>query len=480
MIIKGYIFSILYAIICLAFAFILYKNGVAKKTTRKVVHILVGFEWVILNHFFFDRRIHFLTVCIIFLLILALSYRKKLLPMISSDGDNSPGTVYYAVAMSVMALITLFIPSMMLPFGIGVFCTSLGDGFAGLIGQSISPKVNKRIYQNKTIFGTIASFVFSLIPILIFRHIFEIKLSVICCIVIAAFATELELFVGRGLDNIAVTLGTAFLSFLLINYQQTLNYIVPIILTPLIIVFSLKKNALTVSGVLAAILLDVVVSVCLKNKGFILLLAFFAIGVLVDKVKKRYNKAEQNIEKRGSKRDAVQVFANGLVPMFCAIIYFVTTDKIFAICYVAALAEALADTASSGIGVFSKFTFDPFRMKKCEKGISGGMSILGTVASLLGAIIIAIIALAMKFISFSEALMVVLAGFLGAFFDSFIGSILQVKYKCMICGKITEREEHCSTPSLPYSGIKFITNDTVNLCGTLFAASFVIFLLMIV
>ena len=108
MIIKGYIFSVFYALICLAFAFVLYKIGVAKTTTRKVVHILVGFEWVILNHFM-GAGIHFLAVCLLFLLILMVSYRKNLMPMISSDEDNAPGTVYYAVAMSIMATVTLFV-----------------------------------------------------------------------------------------------------------------------------------------------------------------------------------------------------------------------------------------------------------------------------------------------------------------------------------------------------------------------------------
>ena len=43
MIFKGYLFSVLYALICLLFAFMLYKVGVEKKITRKIVHILVGF-----------------------------------------------------------------------------------------------------------------------------------------------------------------------------------------------------------------------------------------------------------------------------------------------------------------------------------------------------------------------------------------------------------------------------------------------------
>ncbi|MBR4836031.1 MAG: hypothetical protein IKU99_03365, partial [Clostridia bacterium] len=127
MIFKGYLFAAFYGIFCLALAALLYKLGVEKKITRKVVHILVGFEWVILNHFM-GPSVHVLVVCVLFTLLLVLTHRKNLLPMISSDGDNAPGTVYYGIAMTIMATITLFVPKMIVPFGIGVFCTSLGDG----------------------------------------------------------------------------------------------------------------------------------------------------------------------------------------------------------------------------------------------------------------------------------------------------------------------------------------------------------------
>ena len=109
-------------------------------------------------------------------------------------------------------------------------------------------------------------------------------------------------------------------------------------------------------------------------------------------------------------------------------------------------------------------------MKKCDKGISGGMSIIGTLASLVGASAIAALALAFARISINEALIVILSGFLGAVLDSALGSLLQVKYKCKKCGLILEKEEHCSERTTLHSGIPFVTNDTVNLLGTTLAA----------
>ena len=64
-----------------------------------------------------------------------------------------------------------------------------------------------------------------------------------------------------------------------------------------------------------------------------------------------------------------------------------------------------------------------------------------------------------------------LAGFLGAIFDSFLGSVFQIKYKCEKCGEVIEREEHCGTRCERFSGFEFFDNDVVNLLSGAFAAT---------
>ena len=473
MVLKGYLFSVLYAILCLAFAFVLYKLGVPKKITRKIVHILVGFEWVILYHFF-GGGWHFLVVCLFFLALLALSHRKRLMPMISSDGDNSPGTVYYAVAMSIMAIISMFLPDMIIPFGIGVFCTSVGDGFAGLVGQAMGAKWNLKLFGNKSIVGSTVNFVCCYLSSFLFANIFDLPLNIFNCMSIALFAAELELFATKGLDNISITLGASFLSYFFIHFDGAENYLVPILLTPLIIAFAYKKRALTIGGIVAAIALDILVSVAFGNVGFCILLAFFVGGTAVDKIKKIYKKSRQSdknsIEKRGDCRDHVQVLANGFVGAVCATFYLITFNKIFVIAFVASMAEAFADTAASGIGVINGRAFDPFRMRRCAPGISGGMSLLGTGASLVAATLIALIAFAFGTINLSDLTLVIAAAFLGAVFDSMLGSLLQIKYRCQKCGAIVEREVHCNRETVRHSGLSFVTNDTVNFLGTAFSS----------
>ena len=165
----------------------------------------------------------------------------------------------------------------------------------------------------------------------------------------------------------------------------------------------------------------------------------------------------------------MHVLSNSLAASVCALIYYFTGNNLFLIAFIASLAEAFADTAASGIGVISGRAYDLFRLRKCVAGESGGMSVLGTLSSLGAASSVALIALGFGCINHAGALIVILSAFLGAVFDSLLGSLLQVKYKCEACGAIVESESHCGKPTLKHRGISFVDNNLVNLFGTLFS-----------
>lgn len=471
MILKGYLFGIGYALICLLVSFVLYRLGLSKSYSRKIVHILVGFEWVILYHYL-GAGIHFLLVCIFFLVLLSIAYKGRLLPMISSDSDNAPGTVYYAIAMTGVAVIGCFIPEVMLPFGIGVMCTSLGDGFAGVVGQAIK-KCNPKIYANKTIFGSLTNLVVSTMSAILLSRVYSMDIGIINCILIGVLSSVLELITPLGFDNISVTWGTAAFAYFLMYFPVAENYLLPIVFSPIIILLSLSKKALTKDGILAAILLDIAVSVAFGNRGFIILCAFFVPSIIIDKIKKHNkNKGREDIEQSGSCRNYMQVIANGMVAFLSSVAFIITGKAIFTIPFVASLSEALSDTAASGIGSFSDKTFDPFRWKKCEKGLSGGMSVMGTFSSLFGAAFVSLIAFALRLPGYgtTELIIVLITAFLGSLLDSLLGSLLQVKYRCKLCGQITEREVHCDTEAERISGLTLIDNDIVNIISCAFSA----------
>lgn len=474
-IVKGYILGLVYVFACLVVSLLLYKLHLPKKYTRKVAHILIGFEWVILYHYL-GAGVHFLAICLFFLAVLIVAYKGNLMPMIASDSDNAPGTVYYAVAMSGVAIVGCFLPQVMLPFGVGILATSVGDGLAGVVGQLISHH-NPKVYKNKSLFGCLANLVFTTLGAFILSQIYSIGLEFWHCLLIGFVAVELEAVTGFGLDNIVVTWGITALTYGFMYFEDIANYLVPIIVTPMIIAFASSRRALTNAGIAVAILMDIIVSAAFGNFGFVVLASFFVGSIIIDKIKK---KARQNahIEAKGSHRDAVQVIANGAVGTTCAIVFVFTKDVPWLVGFICAFAEAFSDTVASGLGAFAKRTYDIFRLRPATKGISGGISIVGTLSSLAGAFLIS--ALAFCFLPAADALPVFLicgaCAFLGAFLDSFFGSVLQVKYRCTVCGSLTERRSHCANPTTRHSGISWIDNDVVNILGGLCAAALAVIL----
>jgi uncharacterized protein (TIGR00297 family) len=471
MIIKGYILSLLYGFLCIAISAVVHKAGIKAEYTRKITHILVGFEWFILNHYF-GASSHFLIVCLIFTLVILMMHKTKFVPAISSDRENSIGTIYYCIAMSGMAALVLFVPEMMRAFGIGVLCTSLGDGFAGLFGRI--KKYNRKIYGSKTLFGSLACFVFCLLSVFLFVEAFALSIKWYLAIVIALFATEIELFAKKGIDNITVTFGASILSFIFASYpNDSINFVLPLLVTIPMIAFVYHKKALTKWGILAAVVLDISVSIAFGNVGFLILCTFFLGSLVADKIKKQ---KKSEFECRGAK----QVLANGFLGIVFAIIYLNFPHKIWLVAFLAAFAEAFADTVSSGIGSRAKNAFDPFKFKSVEKGTSGGMSILGTSSALLASCIIASLSLAFYEITFIDAIIISLAGFSASVFDSFLGSLIQAKYECSVCGKTVEESIHCGKSAKKTSGISFVDNNVVNLLSTAFSSALAILMIFLI
>ncbi len=471
MILKGYLFSLLYGMLCILASALAHSLGVKSVYTRKITHILVGFEWVILSRYF-GSGIHFLIICLVFTLIITVLHITRLLPSILSNEDNSCGTIYYCIAMTLMSVVALLFPQMMMPFGIGVLCTSIGDGFAGIFGHI--KKHNFKFYGNKTLFGSLSCFVLSVASILIFSAIYKIDINPIYVILIAFFATELELFAKNGIDNITVTVGASFLSYFFIYYPTIiLYYIFPILLTLPIVVFVHTKQALTRWGIIVALVLDIAASVALGNMGFIILMCFFGGSLVADNLKKC-------VDKSAKPRNAIQVLANGSLGIVFAVLYLVCHSPIFFVAFASVFAEALADTASSGIGSHSKRTFDIFKIKEVSCGTSGGMSVLGTLTALLSSLIISAVSALSSEIGFLEVVIISVSGFLGSIFDSLLGSLLQGKYHCVVCGQYTEEKVHCNEKATRISGFEWVDNSAVNFFSTAFASVISIILMIII
>lgn len=211
-------------------------------------------------------------------------------------------------------------------------------------------------------------------------------------------------------------------------------------------------------------------------QAFVMLSATFLLTVIVDKaVGSRTDPF--HVRRKSGKRDAVSVTCNvgiGTLAMMCML---ASGSESYIIVYAAVMSESLADSLASKIGPLSKSgPIDVCTLKCVDTGLSGGITALGTVAELTGAAVIAGIA-AIFGNNLKSLLIILAAGFAGAMFDSVLGSLVQAKFICPRCGRITEKEMHCGMKTECVSGLSFINNDLVNLLSNLFtfaAASFAV------
>ena len=461
------------------------KEKISAEGSRKFIHISVSFWWII-GMMFFTSPVWAATIPAIFILFNALSLKFKLVSAMESEKESRGfGTVYYAVSMTILAVFCFSVFSHPYIGAIGIFCMGLGDGFAAVIGKSSNGRRYKIFGSDKSILGNLTMFAFSSISIFIILSLFAPENAVSNALILASFATLLEAVSAKGLDNLTVPLGTSFMyQFFLtdsvIYPDYVYSFVIGLILTSLIVLITWKTKMLTDSGALAA---EVSATAFYTFGGFsmwALLMLFFVSASVVGKIKNRLRPDEiDNVTAKTGARDAVQVIANSLPSLVLILLWRIFDDPAFAIGAIGAIAASNADTWASEIGsLSSKQPISITKLKPVEKGLSGGVTLLGTAASLGGSIFIALCALGL-YINIMGLnlnvlfgfLIVIIIGFIGALIDSIIGDKFQAKYKCNVCLDFTEKRRHHNLSTDLVAGIRWIDNDMVNLLSGFFAAS---------
>jgi uncharacterized membrane protein len=111
---------------------------------------------------------------------------------------------------------------------------------------------------------------------------------------------------------------------------------------------------------------------------------------------------------------------------------------------------------------------------KVDQGTSGGITLIGTLAAMGGASLIAIMAVVFSPTPdwFSHLMIIVLAGLAGSLFDSVLGATIQAIFWCPTCSKETERHplHTCGTQTNQVRGWSWVNNDVVNFGCSLMGA----------
>jgi uncharacterized protein (TIGR00297 family) len=260
-------------------------------------------------------------------------------------------------------------------------------------------------------------------------------------------------------------------------------------LSLLIGVVGYKRGALNGSGVVGALFTGTLIFGLGGWEWGILLIAFFISSSTLSFY--RASEKEGLAEKfaKGHQRDLFQALANGGMAALLAVLSRLLPlagggrEGVWFFACAGAFAAVNADTWATELGVLSPH---PPRLittgQQVEVGTSGGVTWLGTAASLGGAFFIGLLAgVAMLALRQGWAaagtllLAAAVGGLAGSLFDSVLGATVQAIYWCDTCGKETERRIHrCGVETRLLRGWRWLGNDLVNFFASAVGALFAV------
>lgn len=234
-----------------------------------------------------------------------------------------------------------------------------------------------------------------------------------------------------------------------------------------------KAEALSGSGAIAAIVVGTAIFGLGGLRWAAVMVVFFVASSLLSRLGRTMKKSADAFTNKGSRRDAIQVLANGGAAAAIAILH--GADHQIAVLFPAflgSMAAATADTWSTEIGALSpvapRFILSG---KEVLRGTSGGVTALGLAGALAGAAVIGVTGGVANTATVTLILVASIAGVGGSVVDSLLGASVQRVNRCPLCLVMTERRIHdCGTATVHARGWSVIDNDIVNAITTVFGA----------
>lgn len=256
------------------------------------------------------------------------------------------------------------------------------------------------------------------------------------------------------------------------------DFILGMLIAAVVAFISFRVRFLTKSGSIATFVLAGFIFGLGGIKWSVPIMTFFILSSILSKLRKKKNEEVEMYFEKSGVRDHMQVMANGGLGGILVIINAFNPDPFFYLIYISTLSAVCADTWATEIGTWKKAaTYNVITWKPVEQGVSGGISIRGTIGAALGSFAIAlsgILWINQNYVQY--VLLVICAGLIGSIFDSILGATIQAQNKCSVCNKITEKNIHCGVESNHYVGYEWINNDMVNFFSGLAGAVVIIIL----
>ena len=432
-----------FALVCIEIA--VRTNFFSKLAGRKLLHIsaICTCAWAIQH---FENRLLLAFIFLAFFFILLAVIRKGWMQV-------NPYPTYGIALFPLAFAFLLFIPAF--PKNLVVYAAlvlGICDAFAGMSGEYFGRRKIVFLFETKSWAGFIAFFLSAMVVTTIYFNDYSLQ-GLVLCTALSLFPAVTELFSYRGSDNLTVPVFTAAWAMLVIQCNDTelLFLLLLMILFIAAAAFAVYKKWLSLTGAVAACWMAMLLYASGEGKAFIAPGLFLVAGSLLSKLNRHPN------EKEG--RNAVQVFANGITGIVFMILYGLNKENIYLVCALVSFCTSMCDSVSSETGMYFKGrTYDILGFKKTEPGISGGISVTGTLAGGAGALVLAFTAGYFYHLGPLLCLWVAVAGFAGMLADSLLGSWLQVKYR-NAGGKLSD---DAGPGAKKIKGFYWCNNDMVN------------------
>jgi uncharacterized protein (TIGR00297 family) len=438
------------AIILLCIQLCIKNKWLTKLTGRKLLHIaaICMCAWAIHR---FENRVLLACIFLLFFFILLAVIQNGWMQV---NTVTTYGIAFFPLAFAALLFIPAFSNFIIV---YAVLILGISDAAAGITGEYLGKQKIIFLSENKSRAGFAAFYISAIMVSLFYFHDLSLQ-GVLLCAALSLLPALTELFSYRGSDNFTVPIFTAIWALLIIdlNTIQLLVLLILVLVFAVLSVFALYKKWLTASGAAAACWMAVLLYSTGGFKAFIAPGIFLISGSLLSKL----NKPQK--EKEG--RNATQVFANGITGIMFMIFFGVTRQNGYLITAIVSFCISMADSASSELGVYFKGkTYDILSFKKMPVGISGGISLAGTLAGLVAALLLSFAAGQFYHFSFTVFIVVAIAGVAGMLADSVLGSWLQVKYQTA-AGILTD---DAIPGSKKAKGLSWCSNDWVNIISNI-------------
>ena len=206
-----------------------------------------------------------------------------------------------------------------------------------------------------------------------------------------------------------------------------------------------RFKALTFGGAVASFFVGYIVGIFGSIEWLVLLVGFTLVGLAITRMDISDKRANGLIEGQNGERTHLNVIGVGLPSCIIAVLYAIIHtyvswryDFALTVAFICTLTVAAADTVASEIGTRDKKVWLITTFERVKRGTNGGVSILGTVSSLVAATLTCLIGWLLIFGEFDILMIIpIIAGFLGNIIDSVLGASLESR------GMISKYTNNC-------------------------------------